>query len=330
MNFVYPDRMPVKHFFSNLGQIFRNSFKGFSDDKVLKLSGSLAYTMVFSMGPLILIIITTSSFFFGREAIEGRIYGQLEGFLGHDTALQLQDIIKHAAISGKSTLATVIGIIFLFIGATGIFSEIQDSINMIWGLKPKPKKGWVAFLKNRLLSFSVIIGLGFLLLVSLAVSALIEAFGNHLKTLFSGISTILLYIINLLMSIGISGFIFAVIFKVLPDAKIKWKDVWVGALATTLLFLLGKFAISFYISKSNVGSTYGTAGSLVVLLLWIYYSSVILYFGAEFTMSYAMLYGDPIKPASYAVTIKEVEEEKGNMSVQEKENIPATSAGHVK
>jgi membrane protein len=312
--------MHIKHFFSDLGGIFKNSFEGFSDDKGLKLSGSLAYTMVFSMGPLILIIITTSSFFFGREAIEGRIYGQLEGFLGHDTALQLQDIIKHAAISGKSTLATVIGIIFLLIGATGIFSEIQDSINTIWGLKPKPKKGWIAFLKNRLLSFSVIIGLGFLLLVSLAVSALIEAFGNHLKALFPGISTILFYIISLVMSISISGFIFAVIFKVLPDAQIKWKDVGIGALATTLLFLLGKFAISFYISKSNVGTTYGTAGSLVVLLLWIYYSSVILYFGAEFTKSYSMLYGDPIKPSAYAVTFKEVEEEKGDMSVQEKES----------
>ncbi|HZZ76130.1 MAG TPA: YihY/virulence factor BrkB family protein, partial [Puia sp.] len=194
--------MHIKTFFNDLGQIFKNSFKGFSDDKVLKLSGSLAYTMVFSMGPLILIIITTSSFFFGREAIEGKIYGQLEGFLGHDTALQLQDIIKHAAISGKSTLATIIGITFLIVGATGIFSEIQDSINMIWGLKPKPKKSWLEFLKNRLLSFSVIIGLGFLLLVSLAISALVEAFGNHLKTLFPGISTILLYIINLLISIG--------------------------------------------------------------------------------------------------------------------------------
>jgi membrane protein len=308
--------MDIKRVFLNAGTLFKNSFQGFSDDKVLKLSGSLAYTMVFSMGPLILIIITTSSFFFGREAIEGRIYGQLEGFLGHDTALQLQDIIKHAAISGKSTIATTIGIIFLFIGATGIFSEIQDSINMIWGLKPKPKKGWVAFLKNRLLSFSVIIGLGFLLLVSLAFSALLEAFGNRLKILFPGISTILLYIINLLISIGVSGFIFAVIFKVLPDAIIQWKDVWVGALATTFLFLLGKFAISFYISKSNVGSTYGTAGSLVVLLLWVYYSSVILYFGAEFTMSYAMQYGEPIKPAEYAVTFKEVEVEKGDTTVQ--------------
>ena len=317
--------MRVKQFFSSLGGIFKGAFNGFSDDKVLKLSGSLAYTMVFSMGPLILIIITTSSFFFGREAIEGRIYGQLEGFLGHDTALQLQDIIKHAAISGKSTFATVVGIVFLIIGATGIFSEIQDSINMIWGLKPKPKKGWVAFLKNRFLSFSVIIGLGFLLLVSLAVSAVVEAFGNHLKNLFPGVSTILLYVVNLLISIGISGFIFAVIYKVLPDAEIKWKDVWIGSLATTLLFLLGKFGISFYISKSNVGSTYGTAGSLVVLLLWIYYSSVILYFGAEFTKSYAILYGDPIKPAKYAVTFKEVEEEKGHMSVQEKENAGALS-----
>jgi len=318
--------MYIKRFFRSAGTIFKNSFLGFSDDKVLKLSGSLAYTMVFSMGPLVLIIITTSSFFFGREAIEGRIYGQLEGFLGHDTALQLQDIIKHAAISGKSTLATIIGVIFLFIGATGIFSEIQDSINTIWGLKPKPKKGWVAFLKNRLLSFSVIIGLGFLLLVSLAISALLEAFGSHLKILFPGISAILLYIITLSISICVSGFIFAVIFKVLPDAIIQWKDVWVGALATTLLFLLGKFAISFYISKSNVGSTYGTAGSLVVLLLWIYYSSVILYFGAEFTMSYAMQYGNPIKPAEYAVTFKEIEVEKGDMTVQEKENINPTPA----
>jgi membrane protein len=314
--------MGIGHFFRDTGEIFKTAFKGFSDDKVLKLSGSLAYTMVFSMGPLILIIITTSSFFFGREAIEGRVYGQLEGFLGHDTAYQLQEIIKHATISGKNKLATTIGVIFLIIGATGIFSEIQDSINMIWGLKPKPKKGWVAFLKNRFLSFSIIIGLGFLLLVSLLISALVEAFGNHLKSLFSGISTVLLYIINQVLSIGISALIFSVIFKVLPDAKIRWKDVIVGALATTALFLFGKFAISFYISKTNVGSTYGAAGSLVVLLLWIYYSSVILYFGAEFTMSYALLKGEPIEPAKYAVTVKEVEEDKDHVTLHKKEKLP--------
>jgi membrane protein len=300
--------MKVKRFFHDTGSILKTAFAGFSDDKILKLSGSLAFTMVFSMGPLILIIITLCGFFFGREAIEGDIYVQLERFLGRDTAFQLQEIIKHAAISGKSNLATVVGIVFLVVGATGVFSEMQDSINTIWGLKPKPKKGWVAFLKNRFLSFSLIIGLGFLLLVSLALSALVAVFGSRLKILIPGISSILLYLINLIISVGLSGFIFAVIFKVLPDAKIKWKDVMVGAIATTFLFLLGKFAISYYISKSNVGSTYGAAGSLVVLLLWIYYSSVILYFGAEFTLSYAKQYGVPIKPAEYAVTIKEVEE----------------------
>jgi len=309
--------MRIKSFFKDLLEILKESFKGFSDDKVLKLSGSLAYTMVFSIGPLLLIIITVSSAFFGREAIEGTIYSQLQGFMGKDTALQLQDIIKHAAISGKSSVATVIGIIALVIGATGVFSEIQDSLNMIWGLKAKPKKGWVAFLKNRVLSFSLIVGLGFLLLVSLVLSALVEAFGRHLQSRFSSLSTVMIYIINLVVTIGLSGFIFAIVFKVLPDASIKWKDVIVGALVTTFLFLLGKFGISFYISKSNVGTTYGAAGSLVVLLLWIYYSSLILYFGAEFTQAYAIRLGEPIKPAKYAVAVEEIEAEKGRIPLHE-------------
>jgi membrane protein len=300
--------MGNKGFFHAVGSTFKEAFNGFMDDKVLKLSGSLAFTMVFSMGPLILIIITTSSFFFGRQAIEGSVYHQLEGFLGSDTALQLQEIIKHAAISSKTTFATTIGLIFLFIGATGVFSEIQDSINMIWGLKPKPRKGWVAFLKNRFLSFSVIIGLGFLLLVSLLISALIAAFGDRLKLLVPGLSSLLLCAINLVVSLGLTGFIFAVIFKVLPDGVVSWKNVIVGSLVTTLLFLLGKFAISYYISKSHVGSMYGTAGALVVLLLWIYYSSVIVYFGAEFTQAYSVYSGHPVKPAKYAVAYKEVEE----------------------
>jgi membrane protein len=300
--------MSTKTFLRDLGSILKTTYTGFLDDKVFKLSGSLAFTMVFSMGPLILIIITTTSFFFGRQAIEGRVYSQLEGFLGHDTALQLQEIIKHAAISSKTTLATVVGFIFLFIGATSVFSEMQDSINMIWGFKPKPKKGWVAFLKNRFLSFSVIIGLGVLLLVSLVISALVAALGDRIQMVIPGLSSILLHTINICVSLGFSEFIFAVVFKVLPDARVSWKDVFVGAGLTTFLFLLGKFAISYYISKANVGSTYGAAGAMVVLLLWIYYSSVILYFGAEFTLAFAGYSGRPIKPAKYAVAYKEVEE----------------------
>ena len=292
---------------------------GFLSDKVLKLSASLAYYMVFSMGPLLLIIITMCSIFFGREAVEGKIYQQLEGFVGHDTALSLQEIIKHAAISGKNTIATVISIIVLIVGATSVFGEMQDSINMIWGIKPKPKTGWIAYLKNRFLSFSIILSLGFLLLVSLGVSALLEGFKSHLQASFPQISVIFIYGINLALTIAVTWFIFAAIFKILPDAEVKWKDVTLGAGVTTLLFLLGKFGISFYIAKTNVGTTYGTAGSLVVILLWVYYSAVILYFGAEFTKAYAVKFGDSIAPAGYAVTVKQVEQEVGKMSVQEKE-----------
>jgi membrane protein len=302
--------------------IIKNAANGFIDDKLMKLSGALSFYMIFSMGPLLLIIITMCSIFFGRAAVEGKVYAQLERFIGHDTAIQLQSIIQHAAISGKSTLATVIGIIFLIVGASSVFAEMQDSINMIWGLKPKPKSGWIAFLKNRLLSFSIIISLGFLLLVSLAFSALVESFGNHIKLIIPNMSVILIYVINLCLTIGITTFIFAVVFKVLPDAEIKWKDVTVGAVATMALFLFGKFAISFYISKSNVGSTYGAAGSLIILLLWIYYSAMIVYFGAEFTKFYAITFGDEIKPTDYAVTVRQIEEEKGKMSIQQKEKMP--------
>jgi membrane protein len=312
-------RKKSKH---RLWSIIKNASNGFIDDKLMKLSGALSFYMIFSMGPLLLIIITMCSVFFGRAAVEGKVYAQLEGFVGHDTAAQLQSIIQHAAISGKGTLATIIGVVFLVIGASSVFAEMQDSINMIWGLKPKPKSGWIAFLKNRLLSFSIIVSLGFLLLVSLSFSALVEAFGNHLKLIIPGMSVMLVYVINFCITVGITTFIFAVIFKVLPDAEIKWKDVTMGSVATMVLFLFGKFAISFYISKSNVGSTYGAAGSLIILLLWIYYSAMIVYFGAEFTKFYAITFGDEIKPTDYAVTVRQIEEEKGKMSIQEKEKMP--------
>jgi len=238
--------------------------------------------------------------------------------VGQDAAAQLQEIIKNAAIGGKGHIAVVIGIITLLIGATSMFAEMQDSINTIWGLKAKPqKKGWVILIKNRLLSFGVIGSLGFLLLVSLAISGLIEALSKRLQAHFHNVAVVAFYIINLIITFGVISALFAVIFRVLPDAKIKWKDVMAGAIATAVLFMLGKFAISFYISKTNVGSTYGTAGSLVVLLVWIYYSSVILYFGAEFTKAYAIKYGDSIRPNDYAVATKTLEVDEGKKSLQQ-------------
>lgn len=311
-----------------LWQVLKGAFKGVGEDKITKLSGSLAYYTVFSMGPLLLVIISLCSIILGREAIEGQIYTQLESFVGSDTAAQLQQIIRNASLQGKSTLAAILGGIILLIGATTVFAEIQDSINMIWGLKPKPKRGWLKMLQNRLLSFSVIISLGFLLLVSLAISGIIDAFSRRLAEAYPDVTVIVFYIINILLTFFITTVIFGVIFKVLPDAQIKWKDVRAGAITTAVLFMLGKFAISFYIGKSNIGSTYGTAGSLVVLLLWVYYSSIILYFGAEFTKAYAVQYGEPIHPNSYAVTTKQVEVETGSASVQKKEALTEKEIKH--
>lgn len=307
-----------------LWQLFKQSFKGFSEHKITKLSGSLAYATVFSMAPLLIVIIFLCSIFLGQEAVRGNIYSGLESFLGKDTAMQLQDIIKNASLSGKTNLAAIVGIVTLLIGSTAIFGEIQDSINSIWGLKPKPKKGWLKILQNRFLSFSIIIGLGFLLLVSLALTALIDVFSKYLLTTYPDLAVVLLYVLNQVITLLVATIIFAIIFKVLPDARIKWRDVIAGAILTAFLFMVGKFLISFYISRTAVGSTYGAAGSLVILLLWTYYSAIILYFGAEFTKRYAIRYGESIHPNDYAVTVKEVVIETGKETIQEKEkNIPA-------
>ena len=311
--------MKQKFSLKGLWQVLKDSFKGFGEDKVTKLSGSLAYYTVFSMAPLLIMIIFLAGLFLGREAVEGKIYGQLTGFVGHDTAVQLQDMIKNASLSGKSTIAAIIGAISLLVGATTVFAEIQDSINSIWGIKAKPKKGWLKVIKTRLLSFSLIATLGFLLLVSLGISALVEGLNNSLQAHFPEVTVVVFYILNIIITLFITTIIFGVVFKVLPDATIRWKDIWIGAVATALLFMLGKFAISFYISKSNVGSTYGAAGSLVILLLWVYYSSIILYFGAEFTNAYALKFGEEIHPNDYAVTTKTVEVENGKKSVQQNE-----------
>lgn len=300
-------------------KILRQTFKGFSEHKITKLSGSLAYYTVFSMGPLLVMIISLCGLFLKKEAVEGEVFGVLSGFVGQDTASQLQEIIKNASLAGKSRIAAIIGGATLLIGATTVFGEIQDSINSIWGLKAKPKKGWLKMLQNRFLSFSVIVSLGFLLLVSLTLSGIIEGVSSALRARYPDVTVVVFYIINLVLTLVISAVIFAVIFKVLPDAKIRWRDVIAGALVTAVLFMLGKFGISLYISQTRVGSTYGAAGSLVVLIVWIYYSSIILYLGAEFTKAYAVEYGDDIHPNDYAVTTKEVEVESGKKTVQQQE-----------
>ncbi len=303
--------------FKGLLKVLKQAFTGFLDNKILKLSASLAYYTIFSLGPLLIVILYVCGRIFGREAVEGGIYGTVEDFVGNDTAVQLQEIIKNAAITG-SGFSALIGIVMLLIGATTVFAEIQDSINTIWNLKAKPgKNSWWLLIKIRLLSFGVIGSLGFLLLVSLGISALVEGLNDRLKVQFPDVAVVFFYILNLVLSFAVITALFAVIFKVLPDAKVKWKDVIAGSIATALLFMLGKFAISFYISKTNIGSTYGAAGSLVVLMVWIYYSSTILYFGAEFTKAYAVNFGKSIYPNKYAVIATTVEVELGKKTIQQ-------------
>ena len=299
--------------------LIKGAVNCFIDNSVLKLSAALAYYTVFSLGPMIIVIIFLCDIFFGREAIEGSIYGQISGLVGHDAALQVQETIRNSTLSGQGNVTAIIGFITLLIGATSVFAEIQDSINMIWGLKAKPKRGWLKMLVNRLLSFSIVVTLGFLLLVSLIVNGLLEGLMGKLKETFPDLTVVVVYVINLILTFTVTTLLFGIIFKVLPDAKIKWKDVLIGSMATAGLFMLGKFGISFYIGSSNIGSIYGTAGSMVVLLVWVYYSAVILYFGAEFTKIYATQYGSRIHPNDYAVWIKqvEVEEEKGSLKQQE-------------
>jgi membrane protein len=300
--------------------ILKEAGNGFIDDKVVKLSAALAYYTIFSIGPTIIIVIYLAGAFYGQEAVEGTIFNELKGLIGIQAAAQIQDMIRNVAENQQGSFAAIIGFITLFIGATGVFAEIQDSINDIWGLKPKPKRGWLKMVTNRLLSFSVIVSLGFILLVSLVLNGLIEALMDRLKTRFPDMTVMVLYIINLVITFLVTSSLFAIIFKVLPDAIIRWKDVTVGAMVTAVLFMIGKFGITLYISKSDVGSTYGAAGSLVILLVWVYYSSIILYFGAEFTKAYAKEYGSQIHPSHYAVWVKHVEVEEGRQSLKQQED----------
>jgi membrane protein len=287
----------------SIWKAFKMAGLGFIEDNAFTLSASLSYYTVFALGPLLVMIISLAGIFFGKEAVQGKIYMQLNGLVGNDAAMQIQDIIRNIQTSDLGTAGAIIGGIILFIGATGVFTEMQGSINFIWSVKAKPKKGWLKYLTNRLLSFSLIVGLSFILLVSLVINAILNLISDKLIKLlpdytvqvFQGINSIIILLV-------ISG-LFAIIFKVLPDAVISWKDAMVGAIFTALLFLLGKFLINYYIGTANLGVTYGTAASIIIILIWVYYSSIILYFGAEFTKMYAIQSGAGIRPKDTAVFI---------------------------
>jgi len=288
-------------------EVFKDTYNGFFEHKILKMSASLAYTTVFSMAPLLLVILYLCDFFLSREAIEGAIFTQTNDFIGNNAAAQLQSMIKGLTFSNKSHLAATIGIVALLIGATSVFAEIQYSINTIWNIRPKLKSGFWLYLKSRLLSFGVIGSLGFILLVSLALSAILDLVSKQLFTELSDTGVYLIYAANILITIIVITLLFGSIFAILPDAEISWRQVRVASITTTILFMTGKFLISYYITQANIPSMYGTAGSFVVLMVWVYYSSVILYFGAEFSKCYAIKFAKPIKTSEFAEIVQKIE-----------------------
>jgi membrane protein len=283
--------------------VLKGAFSGFIDDNAVKLSAALSYYTIFSIGPMLVIAMSLAGFFYGQEAVQGKLFGQIRGLLGTEAAAQVQSIIQNIQATESGTLGTIIGGVILLIGATGIFIEIQDSINYIWSLNAKPKRGLVKLLMNRLLSFSLIISVGFLLLVSLVINTAMDLLNERLKSLFPDTTVVLFYILNIGILIAVISVLFAIIFKVLPDGKIKWKDAFVGAIFTAILFILGKTAIGIYLGNSTLGVTYGTAAAIIIILTWVYYTSIILYFGAEFTKVYALEYGGGIVPHRTAVFI---------------------------
>jgi membrane protein len=289
--------------FKSVLSLFKNAGIGFLDDNAFKLSAALSYYTVFALGPLLIIVISLTGIFWGREAVQGRIYFQLNGLIGSQAAIQVQEIIKNIQQTQASTTGAIVGTAILVVGATGVFTEMQDSINYIWSVRAKPKKSWLKFLANRLLSFSLIVGLGFMLLVSLVVNALLNLLSDKLYEKFPSFTIELFQLINSGITLIVITGLFAVIFKVLPDAVISWKDAMIGAIVTAVLFLIGKFLIGYYLGKANLGVTYGTAASIVILLSWVYYSALILYFGAEFTKMYALQAGEGIRPKQTAVFI---------------------------
>lgn len=296
-----------KQYIISLINVIKNAVNCFSEHKVLKMSAALSYTTMFSMGPLLLVILFLSDLFWGREATEGTIYNQIKSFVGPSGASQIQTIIENLSISDKGNIAGLIGIVTLLIGATSVFAEIQDSINTIWGIKPKKKSGFWLYLKSRLLSFGVIGSFGFILLVSLGISTIMDTLSNRFLSQFPDSLFYLVYIINSLMTFIVISLLFGAIFTILPDAEIKWRQVRLASFTTAILFMIGKFLISFYIASSNIQNVYGTAGSFVVLMIWVYYSSVILYFGAEFAKNYAIQFSSAIVPSKFADIVHSVD-----------------------
>lgn len=309
-----------KYSFSALGKIIKDTIQGFLDDNVIKLSASLAYATLFSIIPFLSLLVTIGVFL--HTDLTSQLYTQLQPILGTDVVDQLRSIIGNAEKTDSSTLATLLSLGVSIFGATTIFAEIQSSLNTIWGIKAVPKKSWLKYIKTRVLSFSLILIFAFILLVTFSITQFIGSLGEKFMSAYPDVAEWIIKIAGMIINICVTTFIFALIFKILPDAKIRIKDVMVGALVTTFLFLIGQWGISLYIGIANVGTVYGAAAFIAILVTWIYYSAIIIYIGAEFTEAWADKMGGKIFPNEFAVATKVIE-------VHEEEGKPVTPVNKV-
>ena len=290
--------MPEKNF-KKIWDTLKATIDEYSNDKVPKLAAALSYYTVFSIAPLLVIAIAVAGFVFGADAAQGRVAQEIKGLVGDQGAQFVQTAIQKTNQTGGGVLATILGVVTLLIGATAAFIELQDSLNMVWKVKPKPGAPIKSFIRDRLISSGLVLAIGFLLLVSLLISAGLSALQDYLGRILS-IPPFILQLVNIVISLGVIFVMFSLLFRFLPDVDISWRDVWIGALATTILFVAGRFLISLYLGHGSVGSTYGAAGSMAILLVWVYYSAQILFLGAEFTYVYATRFGSGAKPSAHA------------------------------
>jgi membrane protein len=294
----------IPNFLSQLWVTFRTTLKTFVAENYLRYSASLSYYTIFSLAPLLIITISLFGYFFGRQAMEGKIFSELRTQVGDVAAMQIQQMIQYVVSAQDSFVARVIGIIGMVIGVAAVFTEVQDAINHIWKLKPIPKLNRKKYLIKRIISLGIFSIIGFILVLSLMINLLIDILGNYLIDFFAGASVFIVFALNRIFIIAVVAVLFTFMFKYLPDGIVKWKDAIKGAVFTSFFFMVGKAVIGYFLGHFHTTSTYGAAGSLVVLLLWIYYSSVIIYFGATFTKVYAYMYGGKIVPRSYAVYLE--------------------------
>ena len=284
----------------SIWQFLKTTINEWVEAEPFQLAAALSYYTLFSLAPLLLIAIGVAGLVFGREAAQDQIVETLQGMIGQDSAKAVQEMIQASSEKPKTgMLSTIIGFVALLFGAGGVVGQLQTSLNKMWEVTPKPGQGIWGFLRQRFFSFAMVLAIGFLLLVSLVVTAVLSSFTSMLSS-FLGDATFVAHAIDILVSFGFVTLLFALIYKYVPDVEIQWRDVWVGAALTSILFTIGKYLIGLYIGTSGVGSTFGAAGSLITILVWVYYSSLIFFLGAEFTRVYATQYGSGVAPAENA------------------------------